>query len=1649
MSVEIISFEKPFGARPIYATMPQGSSISDIIKNCGHPLEIHPHLHVTITMGRKSSVVPITQWRHVRPRAGAHVHVAPIAAGPALGALLTSVITAAAPSIATALGFTAGTFSFSLAVAGISIVGTLLVRALIPPPSQRQRTEDDPVFNITGQSNTATPYEPYPTILGRRLMFPKKTARGYTEGVDDFIYLRERMTFGYGPVALEELRIGTTPITDFDDVEIEFLNVDETLTLTNIPALAPMVRAWRQGTETMTLYPGDVTEDSYSVALAPSTAVSRQTLDNTKTAQVDISFNGLVRFDNKNRRLPTTPVSFDIEYREVGTTPWVFHETKVCDGATTTFIRFTSNIELPSVGRYEIRVTRTTPEYPGGTLKKDDATLSAIRSIQEGDLPSHADIAEIVLRIKATDQLNGQVDQLNAVVQQLGVTWDGTSLSAPQPIRHPAWCYINALMGPQMRSPVDPVRIALDGFKAWADEEPHWTCDLELTGKRRLAEVLDMIAATGRARRGMTDMKYSVIRDGGAGGVVQHFTPRNSWGFKGRKYLDRELHALRLRVVSESRDWQDDEIIVYADGYNAGNATEIEPMELPGVVISDGNQGNAYRIGRYHIAVAQLRSEEFSFMSDLDHLVCQMGDKVSLVHDVPLFGVGSGRVISIAGDRQSFVIDEELEVSGGTDYRIRFRSGLNIQQTVMATFASGTWTLVSGTVPLGIDVGDLTMVETMTTETVEVLITKINHEDELKAKITCLPAAPDVLTAADGTIPTYDPLITPVVAFGPPVPVVQNIRSGFDTAFVEADRSLSPRIGVQVAPASDETIGTTYLRLRWRRQGTQPWTVGDRMPYRAEVLTDRLEDFLTYDVEVIAEDAVGRNRGWISAGTAVSSTSDNLLSTPSWTGFPGIDTITLFGDEVVNFNRDKYRIYAATDASTDLTLIGSTIEPIFIFRPDPADLYTRYKVVAVDLNDDEGTYSAFINVVPAGVGLSDLGSDVADAITDADDKAQAVRDDHDALVAGYTGTLAEDFDAARLAVQSLGPYQMSLGSSYWQTITASASPGADSPHPFTGSVVTLDGSDNIAPKGVIPVSPDKIYRLEIRGKVITDDGTSGNAQMRCGFYSWDENGTLVNANIQTDMPYSVADGDFIAVKFFSGADFAGQGDRDIAAAARFIRPHIRANATGNSPGNVIEITSMSWQDNTANKRVDLLDVSFGALDATVTDMLAVDIASLPGTAFATMLTELGVSAAGVPATVTAQGVAISGLDDKASASYILRAKAGGSATDFELVAWDDADGGGTVARLNADDIILEGTVSADKLVSGTGENLIPNSDFDDGLGNLVFEQIGLAGGETTLTLRDISLSYTDRISPSLMLFQNGTETTGSADAEFGRLDVNSAFARIPVEAGQWYDFSAHVALLRCQMRVRIAWYDKDGVYISDSTSGFFDEQGSTENEPDTWPRNWVLAQAPATAKFATPFLRKFATLVGSNSYLFATKPMFAKTHADATAPTRYQANGQTIIDGGNIITDNLVVTGSMMAPNAVSDFAVTPEASGTVAPGGAIVGTSVIVTKPEGYYVRLTINGYVDGDGASTVPDRYIGFVVQVKPPGGSFINLSDFLAIPNIGGVEVWQTQSYVDIYDPTSNHGDYEFRLQITSNSATEDAGVKGSVIVEVFKK
>lgn len=987
----------------------EGQTIAQIV--AAQDLKALPKVSLVRTAangGVHAAEIPLDMWDKVRPKAGTRVYMHVPVRGAVAGLAASVLVSAAAPSVAGWLGFTAGTFAYAATVAAVSLVGALAINQLIPPAPAASVGSGKSIgtsYTITGASNQIGTGAGYPKVLGRHRIYPPMSATGYTEVVDGEVYYRGRYAIGWGPVCLEEILLGTTPITEYEDIEVEFLNVEQAETEANISGLSAITRAWRTGTEELELYADDITQDGYNVRIEyDADPVVRNTRPNTVSAVVVVGLpSGLYRPKTGSAGLKDGGTGWKIAYREVGSAaePVEAHDVYIA-AILDAGHQEAREIVFPHKGEWEIILTKTIVDYTS-SQGASDTYLAAIQSNSSRSLPSHAGIAEIAIRAKATDQLNGQIDNLSVIAQQMAPVYDGTAWSAPQPVRHPAWVYADMLTGQHLGSDAIALsRLDADAFLAWYEDEAHWKCDHVIDGDTSVMDALDTIAATGRAKRGLRDLRWSIIREDAAAPVRQVFTPENYFDFSAQIVIPREVHALTLNVISEGEDWGADQFYVYADGYDETTATEFEEMDLPGVVVGAGeDQGNAWRLGRYFLAVADHRRETFSFGAEVDHLSVTVGDKIALTAPVMRIHHNGARVRDVElteGGLVSVVELDEQAPALASEYRLVHRSakGIITPLDVTSDAADPYVYALDAAADIVMQGGDLVSLEQRSVETFEAVVTKVEPDTNETARITCVSAAPEVLQADSGTIPAYVPLITDVARDerGPRKPSVSSLQSDLLTARRGRSGTLFPRAAV--AYSVSNWAQRQYVRLRWRVGGQGRWTVGERAEAASILHTGDLSSGSEYQVQIATEDQRGNTRGWVNAGTVTASVRTDVLAAPSgWRGYAGIANVTLRGDAADADDFREFRIYGATAEDTTLVLAGRTPAPEFNY----AGPFTQFRVCMVDHDLVEGDLTDWIHVEPRGLTADDFNNQIveweslAESVADPIAAAQSVADD--------------------------------------------------------------------------------------------------------------------------------------------------------------------------------------------------------------------------------------------------------------------------------------------------------------------------------------------------------------------------------------------------------------------------------------------------------------------------------------------------------------------------------------------------------------------------------------------------------------------------------------------------------------------------------
>ena len=421
-------------------------------------------------------------------------------------------------------------------------------------------------------------------------------------------------------------------------------------------------------------------------------------------------------------------------------------------------------------GKYQVRIKRNTSTIDEVVIGGDkhhnfhSCQLTAITAFgNTKPVVEPKPLAMSAIRVKATDQFNGSLEGISATVQSICLDWDSaTSTWVMRATRNPASLFRYVLQHPANAKAIVDSKIDLNALIEWHAycDTNKFTFDSVITNARSLLDVLKDICAAGRSSPTLRDGVWTVITDKVRTTTSQFFTPHNSWGFESVKTLPTIPHAFRIPFINSEQGFQPDEYIVYNDGYNATNATLYEEVSFNGVTTREAIHKHA----RFHFAQIKLRPETYTLNADIEHLVCTRGDLVKVSHDVPMWGVGTGRIKSLITSTQ-IELDEPVPMVANIGYTIRIRlaDGTNVVRNVSAKLADGYYTIIdlaTSVTSLEAEAGNLFMFGALDSETVDLIVQSIEPISNLTARITLVDYSPAVYDSDSETIPEFTSKIT-------------------------------------------------------------------------------------------------------------------------------------------------------------------------------------------------------------------------------------------------------------------------------------------------------------------------------------------------------------------------------------------------------------------------------------------------------------------------------------------------------------------------------------------------------------------------------------------------------------------------------------------------------------------------------------------------------------------------------------------------------------------------------------------------------------------------------------------------------------------------------------------------------------------------
>lgn len=441
-------------------------------------------------------------------------------------------------------------------------------------------------------------------------------------------------------------------------------------------------------------------------------------------------------------------------------------------------------------------------------------------------------ISLIELKIRATDQLNGAVNNLSCIVTSKLPVWNGAEWSV-QLTRNPAWAYLDVMRGSASKKAVSDSKIDLAAFKSWADwcnssalndpGQPRAMCDIEITSMTTAWEVMRLIGGTGYASPTDNGGKYSITVDKERDTPVQMFTPRNIKSFSGDISYHVQPHALRISYT-QTDSTETDEIIVYDDGYNADGsggliqATIFEELKLIGI----SRYKQAYVIGRRALAQGKLRIESFTISCDVENLLATRGSLVRVSHDVPKIGSGWGKITS--KNSSVITIEEDFTITSGSIYAyVRHADGTQTSHQLQDV--DGNQAVITN--QSVVEVGDLIIYGELNRVTLDCLVKAVRPSSDLTATLELTPYAPGIYTAEVDAIPPRNPWGSDWTGGGAGGGTGQNTTTpgqvnALKGTYIVTYESKTPRISVTLS-WSKPSMGGNAFRYKIYFEDTNGW----------------------------------------------------------------------------------------------------------------------------------------------------------------------------------------------------------------------------------------------------------------------------------------------------------------------------------------------------------------------------------------------------------------------------------------------------------------------------------------------------------------------------------------------------------------------------------------------------------------------------------------------------------------------------------------------------------------------------------------------------------------------------------------------------------------------------------------------------------
>lgn len=660
------------------------------------------------------------------------------------------------------------------ASAAVAVGGQMAISAAFAPDNDKLAEANDSGALQDG-SNSYRPRAPMPLCLGLRRWAFDLAAPPYTQLIGSDVYLNIALAPHYGRCWVGNLKIGETRLEDYPagEVAVEYF-------------LDPGVP------RRSNLYPNRVVQENFQDKLDKGGAFEvHTTAPNADRGEVDIGLPNGLRWAKSSGKIVPQEVRGRIEVQLVGGGNWVaaqigqFRDKNnvvlptgdfYISGKTKDPIRRTFGFDFAQKGQYNVRVRVWNPDSgePEDELT-DTSFWTALRTIERQLPVVDQTLAVIFLRIKSSDDLNGNLPLITGDCEPIVPVYQNGNWNTEARTSNGAALLRWVLMGEAAARPL----VSLDFHSSCEttyqliEANPTWKGALLVTDEKSQQDVMVGLGKMGRFSTFWNGSRLCFVPDWVRETPRQVFSGRNASGYRYRRTFPEPIHAVFVEFLNIAGGTVDDELYVYADGYNAGNTTLIETLKLDFACSPE----RAFQEGRVYLAKRLLQVEMHEWSAGAEAIATTYGDRVLVRHPATLYGLADGRVVNrfFSGALVSgFRFDDEVEMEAGKTYGIDVRRADGVIRAIPVLTEPGRTNVLKFAAPRAVETspskGDLVIFGETGIISEDLEIVDVEPQDDMSVTFRGIPYIADAIAGAiNNPIPALPSVITERVPAPRPV----------------------------------------------------------------------------------------------------------------------------------------------------------------------------------------------------------------------------------------------------------------------------------------------------------------------------------------------------------------------------------------------------------------------------------------------------------------------------------------------------------------------------------------------------------------------------------------------------------------------------------------------------------------------------------------------------------------------------------------------------------------------------------------------------------------------------------------------------------------------------------------------------------------